>query len=121
MKTVIVSVMALCFWTNANLANACSYHIDEAKKSAELEKVAVASLGGLKILSSSAGNFSFFESRPTSMCPDELTYNAVVTVSYEDELNMCTVELAVKKVESWGDSDQDTYTVTGRDNANCKK
>ncbi len=106
---------------NTNYANACSYQIDEAKTTVELKKIALASLGGSKILSSSVSGFSFFESKPTPMCPEELTYNAVVTASYQYGLNTCTVELSVKKVESWGDSDQDTYTVAGRKNASCKK
>jgi len=86
-----------------------------------LENVALASLGDSKALSSSIDNFSFFESKPTPMCPEELTYNAVVTASYKYGLNNCTVELAVKKVESWGNADLDTYTVTGRKSASCKK
>jgi hypothetical protein len=121
MKLFILPAIAVCVIAHGNLANACSYQIDEAKKSTELRKVAIANLGGSKILSSSVSDFSFFESKPTRMCPDELTYNATVTVSYKNGLNECSVELAVKKVESWGESDQDTYTVSGRKNARCKK
>lgn len=143
-----------------NHANACSYQINEAIKSGELKKVALASLGDAKILSSSISGFSFFESKPTArhsdeltyktkvaipnlsdskvlsssvsgfsfvknkptpMCPEELTYKAAVSASYEFGLNTCTVELSVKKLESLGDSDQNTYIVTGSKNARCKK
>lgn len=121
MKTSIISVIAFCCLVGASVANACSYHIDEVKKSAELQSVAVASLGEAKVLTTAVSKFSFFESKPTPMCPDEMTYNAVVTASFEQNGRICTVELAVKKVEPWAKSDLDTYTVEGRKNATCKE
>ena len=117
-----MSAMFLCCFINAKQASACSYEIDQAKKSAELKKVAIASLGVSKIFQSKVSNFSYFESKPTPMCPEELTYVATVTASYKYGLNVCDVELSVKKVEPWGNkTDLDTYTVTGRNNTKCTK
>lgn len=121
MKKVFITAIAMWGLTVANSANACTYKIDEAVKSAELQKVALSSLGNITVLSSSVSNFSFFESKPTPMCPEELTYNGVVTASIKYLQSTCIVKLDVKKVESWSESDLDTYTVTGRKNINCSK
>ena len=121
MKTIIVSSLAIFFLFNVNIANACSYKVDNAKKSVELKQVALASLGDSKVLSSSISDFSYIESKPTLDCPEELTYTAIVTVSYKHGMNTCTAELAVKKVEAQGEADLDIYSVTGRKSARCKK
>lgn len=120
MKTLIIFSLTIFCLVNVNTADACSYSIDEAKKSVELQKVALASLGDYEVLSTSVSNFSFYESKPTQMCPEEITYNAVVTVSFKYRMNTCTFELAVKKVEAKGKSDLDTYTITGRKKFLCK-
>jgi hypothetical protein len=121
MKSFMFLVVSLGITLTANLANACSYAINEVKKSAELQSVALGSIDGEKILSSAVSKFSYFESKPTPMCPDELTYNAIVSATYEVGMNVCSVELKIKKVESWTTNDLDTYSVTGRQSARCKK
>ncbi len=121
MKALLLLLAAGVSIANINSAKACSYYIDQVKKTAELEKVALATLEGSTILSSTVNSFSFFESKPTPMCPEELTYNATFAVNYNDGLNNCIAELKIKKVESWSALDEDNYTVSGRKAALCKK
>lgn len=100
---------------------ACSYMIDGVSKSAELEKVALASLGDVKILDSALSDFSFFESKPTPMCPEELTFSLTLSVAYESAMNVCAGQLKITKIEPWVSGLDDIYHVSGRNSFRCKK
>jgi hypothetical protein len=121
MKSIIASVCVVCAIANINIASACSYQIDQAKKIAELTKIAYASLEPAIIRTHTVNNFSFFESKPTPMCPEEMTYSADVSIGYEVGTTYCWVDLTVKKIESWGELDQDSYIVSGKKTARCNR
>jgi hypothetical protein len=122
MKLMIFSAITLVL-ASAVPAQACSYFIDMAKKGEELKAVALAGLQYEQLVSAEVKSAKFFESKPTRMCPDEITYDATIDVAYRTRMNMCIVSLQVRKVEPWDTetSDTDTYTITGRCKAACKK
>jgi len=121
MKKFVLSGIFLSSLLSVSSAEACTYVIDQDAKSAELKQVALASLGSVTLLEASVVDFTYHESKPTPMCPKELTYQATINVAYENGLNTCDVALAVVKVEPWADSDTDTYRVSGRRTARCRK
>jgi len=114
--TLLVSIIVV----QSNVSMACSYVIDEPKKIEELQRVALANLGEKDVMAVQAYGFSYFESKPTPMCPDELTYEASYDVVYKYGLNKCFATVKVKKIESWID-DSDSYIVTGVKSSQCEK
>ncbi len=114
--------LSLCL-AGYHTAQACSYYIDKAKKSNELQKVVLASLGEVRIQSVSVKDFSFFESKPTPMCPEEMTYNATVAVTYkpanQNSSELCSGDITIKKIEPWTKSGVDTYSVSGKKAVVC--
>lgn len=115
-KAHLLVLFCLSFSYSASTL-ACMYVIDEAKKSAELKAVALASLGDVTVINSDVSNFKFFESKPTPMCPEEMTYTAEVAATFRRGTDACIVRLSVKKVEPWKNSDLDVYSITGRDSS----
>lgn len=69
--------------------------------SEELKQVGLSSLSHFRINDAIISSFRFYESKSTPMCPEELTYEAKIKVSYKDNTMKCTMALFVKKVESW--------------------
>ena len=82
-------------------ASACSYFVDQEKAKTELTKIALLALGEEKAEVINA-TFSFFESRPTLMCPEEMTYVSEVEVQLQRDGSTCRGLLKATKVEPWG-------------------
>ena len=93
--------------TLASPALACTYYINQIEKknelmaaSASLLKVSLEDTKQLEVR-----GFSFYESKPTPMCPAEMTYKGVVSMTYMDTTALrptqCSVVLEVKKIEDW--------------------
>lgn len=120
MKKTLLTLTTVFSLFTANSALACSFFIDDARVNAELTKVAVASLGDVEVLSAEATDMNWVISKPTIMCPEELTYNAKIDVVYESGLNQCAGQLTIKKIESWT-SDENTYQISGSNSFRCKK
>lgn len=119
MKTFILLTTLFISLQSYN-AFACTYRIDEEAKSKELKTVALAYLGDSKITSVVVDSFSFFESKPTAMCPEELTYKAEITVAFSNATSNCVANLKVTKIESWVE-DYSNYIVTGANLARCAR
>lgn len=118
MRKISFVVLSVALILLSKSAHACSYIIEKTKKIDELQKVALANLSDKKNLSVQNYSFSYFESKPTPMCPEELTYEASYHVVYNDNPSKCFADIKVKKVESWID-DLSVYTVTGANSARC--
>lgn len=90
----------------ASGALACSYYIDEAKIKSDLAAKVVEhfNLSEQNVTATNVTKFNWWESKPTPMCPEELTYEATVSVSFvsDDALTHgCTAIAKVTKVEPW--------------------
>lgn len=120
MKT-ITSLLALVLMTfQSYTAYACTYDINKEQKSEELKEVALADLVGENIISAQVVKFSYYESKPTPMCPEEMTYEATINVYFKSGMTKCYADVKVTKVESWKD-DFSSYTVTGKKHAHCNR
>jgi len=120
MKKISFIVLSVTLILLSKSAHACRYVIEKTKKIDELQRVALANFADKKNLSVQNYSFSYFESKPTPMCPEELTYEASYNVVYTDNSSKCFADIKVKKVESWTD-DLNVYTVTGANSAKCNR
>lgn len=106
-KNLILTVATLSGLTLSIGAEACSYYINEIQKKNELTAAAASHLQlELSVVSkNSVESFSWVESKPTPMCPEELTYRALVTLEYEDPTatfpRPCVSQMTVVKIEDW--------------------
>ncbi|MGE0174991.1 MAG: hypothetical protein AB7T49_19515 [Oligoflexales bacterium] len=87
-------------------AFACSYYIDNLQKRNELIAAVASELKvGLETTTKLAiDSYKWWESIPTPMCPDELTFIANVKVEYitiGETSDKCAAYLAVTKKENW--------------------
>ena len=127
MKLSILGLFLLgTILANFSNASACSYQIDEKAKKAELTEVAKASLGLVKtdkFYGAEVTDFKFWESKPTPMCPEELTYELTSTLRFKKGMNDCLADLKVVKIEPWNNNQgaKDVYEVSGRASTVCKK
>lgn len=88
-------------------AIACSYYINQVEKKNELMAAAASHLNvSLEDTTQfKVRGFNFFESKPTPMCPEEMTYNLTFDLAYMDTTALrptqCSVTLEAKKIEDW--------------------
>ncbi len=119
--TRILAILSLGLIFGSQAADACSYIIDEAEMKRELETVVAAGLKGVTKVSVVTTEFSFYESKPTPMCPEEMTYTAKVSVRYGMGETRCQEEFSIKKIESWSPPGENVYTVSGGKFPRCFK
>jgi hypothetical protein len=98
------------------LALACSYYINEtavkndlgAKLLTEL-KISIDDVTSVEV-----SDFSFFESKSTPMCPDEMTYLSTFQISFNNASDPlakgCVAIAKVTKVEPWVEGLETTYS-----------
>ena len=118
MKNFVWIALASGLSLAASNAQACTYRVDSAQISNELLQIGRAQFSK-GLTSSSVKNFSYFESKPTPMCPEEMTYTATVTIEQETSNSICRGDVQVKKVDPWTDEDVVRYEVTGGNNLIC--
>lgn len=110
----ILGAVALAFGVSGN-ASACTFIIDDNAEQNDLIASAVSHLGlslsEVSEIGSSA--YSWTITKPTPMCPEEITHTAEVTFSYTNEEGQaCVAELSVTKADSWV-SAYDRYSFEG--------
>lgn len=119
--TRILAILSLGVIFGSHAADACSYTIDQAAMKKELETVVAAGLKGVTKVSAVTTEFSYYESKPTPMCPEEMTYNAKVSVRYGTGATRCQEDFSIKKIESWSATGENVYTVSGSRLPRCFK
>ena len=110
--TKILAILSLGVIFGSQAADACSYTVDQAAMKKELETVVAAGLKGVTKVSAVTTEFSYYESKPTPMCPEEMTYTAKVSVRYRTGETRCQEEFNIKKIESWSPSGESVYTLS---------
>jgi hypothetical protein len=115
-----IRVLTVVSAVSSGAALACSYYIDPVAVKNDL---AAATLTKLKVNIEDVTkvkftDFGFFESKPTPMCPEEMTYFGTIRVNFtnvQDPLTKgCTAEVKVTKVATWspqGVPDKTTFEV----------
>ncbi len=99
-KSRIIATLALISaLLGSSHALACSYVVDDLATKNEL---AAKALTELEIditddVSIAISDYNWWESKPTPMCPEELTFTATVTVGH----NQCFQTVKVTKVSPW--------------------
>lgn len=119
--TKILAILSLGVIFGSQAADACSFTVDQAAMKKELETVVAAGLKGVTKVSAVTTEFSYYESKPTPMCPEEMTYTAKVSVRYGAGETRCQEEFSIKKIESWSPSGENVYTVSGGKFPRCFK
>ncbi len=102
----------------ASKSHACTYMVDELGKKNELASYFLTTMNiGIdevfsKVTKLEIKDFSFFESKSTPMCPEEMTYSAQIEMAYFDN-GYCFANTVVTLVEGWG---EDSYRYFKVDN-----
>lgn len=105
-KIAVLSILGALTIQNST-AEACSYYINEVQKRNELIAAAAShkNLELTDVKKVAIADFQWFESKPTPMCPEELTYVATVSLKYVDNTatfpRSCTTNLKATKIENW--------------------
>lgn len=85
-------------------AEACSYVINDVGAKNDLAAAALTHLGVTidKLHSTEVSQYRWFESKPTPMCPEEITYESTYKLGYElSSLVGCSATVKVTKIEPW--------------------
>ena len=113
----VVGVALSCAASFATQASACTYFVDNQAAENDLAAAAVSHLGAslAYVEDLSIDHFRWFESISTPMCPQELTFEATVTVTYQNNLGTfpedCKATVSVVRVDDWT-TNIETFTFT---------
>lgn len=122
---------ALAVLLAGEMSLACTYHVDKESRNQEMLTLAKVSIDKgnvekIKYETIETANFYFFESKPTPMCPDELTFVAEYAITYhENDYDphgwKCKGSVKVTKIEPWVVGAEVTFKVVGHDAFDCKR
>jgi hypothetical protein len=119
-KIMAVLATLLCMQS----ALACRYYIDENQASKELVQIAIAAVESgnstFKVVSHQKMTFDFFESKPTAMCPEEITITAEFYMTAKTRSGNCHGVVEVIKIGPLGKGDV-TYKVNGLGKFRCDR
>lgn len=88
-------------------SQACSYAVNEVgiKNQLAAHFLTTLNIGIDEVLTQvqklEISNFSYFESKPTMMCPEEMTYSMNINIKYMGS-GYCMASALVTLVEGWG-------------------
>lgn len=93
-------------------ANACTYLINDIGAKNDLAAAALTHLGVSidQLRNTEVSEYRWFESKPTPMCPDEITYESTFKFGYElSSLVGCSASVKVTKIDPWGNGKLSQY------------
>ncbi len=93
-------------------ADACSYVINDIGAKNDLAAAALTHLGVNidQLNHTEVSQYRWFESKPTPMCPEEITYESTFKFGYElSSLVGCSASVKVTKIEPWKAGKKPSY------------